>query len=72
MGKHTQNPRAEFWEKDGRWHITEEYHPTEEDRQRYSASYPEGDDGPFFVWAMESFDSEEDALAAIDRAKVTA
>jgi len=63
--KHTRKPKVAFWEKDGRWHISEEYHPTEEDRCRYSKSYPQGDNGPFYNWSKESFDTEQEAEAAL-------
>lgn len=69
MSKYTPGPQAAFWEKEGCWHITEKYNPTEEDSRRYSASYPPGDPGPFYRWARESFDTEEEALAAIAKTK---
>lgn len=57
--------RVAFWTKDGAWHTSEIYVPTAEDRRRYPVSYPEGDDGPFYVWTEDAYDSEEEALAKL-------
>ena len=54
-----------FWNKDGRWHISERYSPSEQDRKRYPVSYPADDLGPFFRWSEQSFDTEREALDAI-------
>lgn len=61
-----RKPTAKRWEKDGKWHITEPYIPTETDRVMFPVSYPPGDDGPFFVWSTESFDTEAEALGYIE------
>ena len=57
----------EFFKRDGRWHIAEEYEPTEADRQASPVSYPEGDLGPFYRWVAESFATREAALDELDR-----
>ena len=56
---------VERWEKDGRWHYTEPYEPTEMDRLRFPTSYPPDDKGPFFKWALESFNTADAAVAAL-------
>jgi len=53
------------WDKDGRWHVTELYIPTPQDRQSFPASYPTNDEGPFFIWSVDSYCTEAEALAAI-------
>lgn len=60
--------RVSRWTKDGAWHYTEQHTPTEEDRKCFPVSYPPGDSGPFFRWAVESFETEAEALAAVKRA----
>ena len=62
---------AEFWSKDGAWHITEPYVPTAEDREMFPASYPPGDDGPFYIWSSERYYTEAEALEAIAEAEGT-
>lgn len=56
-----REPQIAYWAKDGRWHITGLYIPTEADRRQYPASYPLGDDGPFYRWSSESFDTKTEA-----------
>lgn len=60
MSTHRKSEVAK-WEKDGRWHFTVRYFPSRYDRIRYPTSYPEGDDGPFFVWHPVSYDTREQA-----------
>ena len=64
--RHRNGRYAQFWPKDGAWHVTEPYQPTESDRKRYPASYPEGDDGPFYRWAERSFHRRQDAIDALE------
>ena len=60
-----RRPTIAFWEKDGRWHITKRYEPTESDRKQFPLSYPPGNSGPFYVWSDDSFDTKEAAAAAL-------
>lgn len=62
----SRGPKVARWAKDGQWHITEAYVPTESDRAMFSVSYPPGDPGPFFVWSQDSFDTEAEARKALE------
>ena len=75
MSKQTKQrgPTVSYWPKDGSWHITEPYEPSDSDRAMFPNSYPADDPGPFFVWAAGSFDTELEARRAIrhsDHAKI--
>ena len=59
--------QAARWDKDGRWHITEPYEPTGQDRKRFPVSYPPNDPGPFFIWSAESFCTESEAISALNK-----
>ncbi len=64
-----RKPEVALWAKDGMWHYTERYEPTEDDRKRYPVSYPEGDSGPFFKWAAKSFYTELEAIEASEQSE---
>lgn len=57
---------AEWWQKDGAWHIALPYEPTEQDRKLFPASYPADSNGPFFRWTGTQYLTREDAIAAIE------
>jgi len=57
---------AAWWQKDGAWHTALPYEPTEADRKQFSASYPDGDNGPFFRWTANEYPTREAAIAAIE------
>lgn len=54
-------PRVQCWHKDGAWHVSLPYVPTDADRAQYPQSYPADDEGPFYRWADESFGTEAEA-----------
>lgn len=56
---------ASWWSKDGYWHVARPHVPTEEDRRVFYSTYPPGNDGPFYRWTDESFDTREEAIAAL-------
>jgi hypothetical protein len=60
-----RKPHVAKWEKDDAWHFTVRYVPTKQDRLQFPVSYPPGDDGPFFRWHTESYDTREQALNAM-------
>lgn len=53
-----------WWQKDGYWHHTVPYAPTEEDRRFFPVSYPTGNDGPFRNWDGTGYDTESEARIA--------
>ncbi len=55
----------QFWRKDGLWHFTTVYEPTDDERKTQPVSYPEDDPGPFYKWHDEGFDTENEAVAAM-------
>jgi len=56
---------AAFWCKDGYWHTALPFKPTDRDRKLYPVRYPPGNNGPFFKWSGERFETKEEAVKAI-------
>jgi hypothetical protein len=55
------------WQKDGGWHITEQYEPTPHDRISFPNSYPANDQGPFFIWSDKFFNTQTEAQKYYDK-----